>query len=470
MRLVAPGHAPSPWFSPSAIATQTLPPTGTLRFSVTERGKGLVPARVLVRGLSPTPDPDWGDDPDEGAALNVVYADKGEGSRPLPPGRYHVIIGRGFEYTAHEQDITVASGATASVAAELERVVDTRGWIAADLHLHAAPSSDAPQPLADRVRALVATGVEVGVATDHNKVTDYRPTIEAMGLRDHIASVVGDEVTADPSNFGHFNVFPLEPSVEPIAYKNTTPARIFAEARARGPLGKDTIVQVNHPRMGDIGYFDLLHLDRDDLTGSLQRAPLADMSFSAIEVFNGDHYASIPQVEACMKDWYGLLDAGYPVTATGNSDSHKLAFHEAGVPRNLVALPNDDPKGFDERAFIESIRKGRVTVSSGPFVTLEAAGQGIGETITPGTVEIVVRVDAPPWVDVAEVELIRRGTVIERWTEPFAQSGARFEARTQKPLAKGDWIIAIARGKKPMHYLHRPGALPFGFTNPIWVK
>ena len=44
------------------------------------------PGRVLVRGLRGTPDPDWGDDPDAGAALNVVYNVNGEGERPLPPG------------------------------------------------------------------------------------------------------------------------------------------------------------------------------------------------------------------------------------------------------------------------------------------------------------------------------------------------------------------------------------------------
>jgi hypothetical protein len=425
---------------------------------------------VLVRGIKGTPDPDWGDDPDAGAALDVVYTETGEGERPVPAGDYRVTIDRGFEYTAFEKEVRLAAGTTTSVTADLARVVDTKGWIAADLHLHAMPSPDAIQPLTDRVRALVATGVEVGVATDHNKVTDYKPVIAELKVGPWLASVVGDEVTTRDPAWGHFNVFPLPSGAEPVPYRAQVPRAIFAAARSVGPLGPDTIVQVNHPRMGGIGYFDLLRLDAEDVNGWAKRVPVADMSFDALEVFNGDHYATIAKVEECMHDWYALLDAGHRVTATGNSDSHKLTFHEPGVPRNLVAVPNDDPAAFDERAFIAAVRKGKVVVSSGPFVVLTANGRGVGESVPAGQVDLAVRVDAPPWVDVDKVELVRRGDVIATWTGPFPKGTHRFETQLKRALERGDWVIAIARGTKPMTYLHRPNARPFAFTNPIWVE
>src|SRR6185437_8484806 len=155
--------------------------------------------------------------------------------------------------------------------------------------------------------------------------------------------------------------------------------------------------------------FDLLRFDRDDPRGWTQRVPLADLSFDAIEVFNGDHYNHIDKVEDAMRDWYALLDAGFRVTATGNSDSHKLTFQEPGVPRNFVAVPNDDPAAFDERAFVAAVREGRVVVSSGPFLRLAANGKGVGDTIPAGDATISILVDAPPWVDVSKVELVRRG-------------------------------------------------------------
>lgn len=477
VRLTAPGHASSPWVTPAALASQVLPPSGRLQWTVTDTSNQPLPSRIVVRGLKSTPDPDWGDDPDQGAALNTVHAERGTGVRELPEGRYQVTIDRGFEYTIAEQEISVTASKTATVQATLERVVDTRGFIAADLHLHAVPSSDAPQELADRVRALVASGIEVGVATDHNAVTDYGATIKALGMSAHLASVIGDEVTTREMYFGHFNVFPLAAGSAPIPWRQTTPNRIFAAARAVGPHGRDTIVQVNHPRMGTIGYFDLLHLDREDLPSFFARAPLADMGFDAIEVFNGDDYARLRNVEACLSDWYALLNGGFRFTATGNSDSHKMTFQEPGVPRNLVALPKDDPAAFDERAFIAAVRGGRVVVSSGPFVQLEAAGKPIGSTIPEGPTEITVRVDAPPWVDVDRVQLIRRGAVMNEWRAPFAgdprgptKAARHFEKQVKETLHKGDWIIAIARGTKPMAALYRRSAQPFGFTNPIWVQ
>jgi hypothetical protein len=473
VRATAPGHAASAWIAPAAIATLALPPAGTLRFAVTEKKKA-IPARVLVRGTGQTADPDWGDDPSAGAALSVIYSDKGIGERELPPGTYHVTVDRGFEYTAVEQDVTIAASATVEVRAELDRVVDTRGFIAADLHLHAVPSPDAPQLLEDRVRALVASGVEVGVATDHNAVTDYGPTIRAMGMNREIASVVGDEITTKDPYFGHFNTFPLPPGGTPIAWKASTPQRIFADARAAGSLGPGTLVQVNHPRMGGIGYFDLMHLDTGDLAGFFRRAPLASMGFDAIEIFNGDHYAQIARVEECMKDWYALLNAGFHFTATGNSDSHKMTFQEAGVPRNLVLVPRDDPAAFDERAFVDAVRRGRVVVSSGPFIRLEVNGQPVGSSVPAGAVDIAVKVDAPPWVDVDQVQILRRGEPLKEWTGLSAARGAGavrvLDTTFKETLRKGDWIIAIARGNKPMAFLYRSGATPFAFTNPIWAE
>jgi hypothetical protein len=314
-------------------------------------------------------------------------------------------------------------------------------------------------------------GVEVAVASDHNAVTDYAPVIREMGLGRWVASIVGEEVTTKEVLYGHFNVFPLRPEAAPIPWRSTPPERIFAAARAAGPHGRDNVIQVNHPRMRDLGYFEILRFDPRDVAGWHRRTPLADLRFDAIEIFNGDYYhaANQPKIEECLRDWYALLNAGHRFTATGNSDSHQLAFHEAGVPRNLVAVPSDEPGTLDERAFVEAVRRGRVVVVSGPFLRLTANGRGLGETIRPGPAEVEIRVEAPPWVDVDRIQLIRRGLLLREWRGPFRQGVVRFERTERLELAEGDWVIAIARGSRPMAHLHRPDALPLSFTNPIWV-
>lgn len=474
-RLGAPGYATGPWMPAESLAAAPPPVAGVLRWRVREKGAGFVPARIVLRGVGGTPDPDWGEDAYDGASLDVLYADR-DGERPVPPGKYHVIVTRGFEYTLHEADVTVQRGKTTDVEAQLERVVDTHGWIAADLHVHAVPSPDAPALLTDRVRTLAASGVEVAVATDHNAITDYGPAIRERGLSPWLASVVGDEVTTRGVPLGHFNVFPLTPGAAPLPFDHATPSAISSAARAAAPPG-DKVVQLNHPRMGSIGYFELLRFDPRDVAGWRARSPLADTDFDAIELFNGDHYNHIPEVERAMRDWYALLDAGVRITATGNSDSHKVTYQECGVPRNLVRVDDDDPGHWDadhashEASFVAAVRGGHVVVSSGPFVRVDVDGAGPGDDTTPGAHTVHVTVDAPPWVDVSRVDLVHRGgEVLHTWSGPFASGTRRLDASLPLTLAPGDWIVAVARGEREMRFLPRSGARPFAFTNPVWVK
>jgi hypothetical protein len=482
-RLAAPGFAPGAWFDPREAGPlgrdhpERAPQAGRLRWKVRDERGARLAAKIVVRGDKPqapdddeapgkgTMDPDWGEGPDDGAARNFLYTID-DGERALPPGRYRVEVNHGPEYSAHEATVTVVRDATTSIDVRLERVLDTRGWISADLHLHASPSPDAPTSLVDRLRSLAAVGVEAAVATDHNAVTDYRTALEESKLSGHIATLVGNEVTTSEPHLGHFNLFPLAPDAAPVSWRDADPGSLFARAREQVGSG---VIQVNHPRMGDIGYFELLHLDRGDVPGWQARAPLAELGFDAIEVFNGDDYDDIDDVREVLDDWFALLENGLRFTATGNSDSHKIAYQEAGLPRNWVALGDDDPASFDEAAFVRALRAGRVQVSSGPFIVLEAGGRGIGETVAPGIQPIRLEVHAAPWVDVSRVELLRRGHVVRRWTIK-GRAKPRLVQRFELELARGDWLVAIVRGAASLPHLIREKGKPFAFTNPIFVE
>ena len=454
VRLASPGHKPGAWVDPRGAVPPEAPVAGELRWKVG------MPAKIELTSLGKTKKVDWGEDLAGGAARNYVYAER-DGAHPVPPGRYRVRVSRGFEFTVHRENITVAADKPVTVEAKLERVVDTRGFISADLHVHAMPSWDAPVLLEDRVRSLAGAGVEVAVATDHNAVTDYAPAIAALSLGDHIASIVGDEVTTEETFIGHFNVFPLAAGSAPLAWRDVSPQALFTAARTLSPSG---VLQVNHPRMGSIGYFELLHLDRGDVPAWTADAPLADMSFDAIEVFSGDHYTKIGEVRWVLDDWFALLNAGLRYTATGNSDSHKIAYQEAGMPRNWVAVSDDAPAAFDETQFIAAVRQGRVIVSSGPFIRFDA-----GTILEPGERELSIEVDAPPWIDVRDVELIKNGHVIQRWRVE-TKARPRFATRYTTSLKAGDWLVVTAGSPKSMTGFYRKSAKPFAFTNPVFVR
>ncbi len=467
-RLWAPGAPEAPWVPLEAVSEATLGASGRLSVLVTSKGQR-VPARIQVRGIAPTKDPDWGEDPEEGTALNVVQTPNGLASQTLPPGTYRLIVDRGLEYSAYDTTITVYENERTRVRAEIEHVVDTRGYLSADLHLHAAPSPDAPQSLEDRVISLASAGVEVGVATDHNRVTDYGPAILATGLRDHVVAIVGDEVTTEDTQFGHFNVFPLLPTQEPIAHIHTTPGDIIATAKRMGPLGEDTIVQINHPRMGDIGYFEAIRLDRNDILGFMARSPELPLRFDAIEIFNGDDLTNTHPVEEVIQDWVELEKAGILITATGNSDSHRAIFHEPGMPRTFVRMKSDAIADFDEREFISSVRSRAAIVTSGPFVRLDVGGKGPGEYVEPGEHLVRIEVDAAPFVDVALIELMKSGKVVAKLAAPFPASPHRAVLETTMKLEPGDSLVAMVSSPKEIDVMFRRGVLPFAFTNSVRV-
>src|SRR5262249_11180333 len=148
-----------------------------------------------------------------------------------------------------------------------------------------------------RVASLVAEGIEFATPTEHNTVGSYASGVAALptaAASTGLGWVPAVEVTTDHARqpSGHFNVYPYPP--DPAAENGgpppfqENPRQIFRAVRARNP---DAIIQVNHPRMGDIGYFQRTRLDPSTNT---TRSPLYDRGYDALEVFNG-YYVGQPE-------------------------------------------------------------------------------------------------------------------------------------------------------------------------------
>jgi len=267
----------------------TIPPLaarGTLAFTVKEKVKGapLLPAKLTLKGVSPTADPRFhydlpatlgGEDlrsetfggtqaGSAGQAAgqgNVVYTTTGSGAIQLRPGTYDVYASRGFEYSVAQKRVTIASGMSASVDLKLKRVLKTRNALSADFHVHSGRSLDASAPLRDRVAAFAGEGVEVMVSTDHDKNVDYSPIIDSLGLSSRLRSIVGEEVTgsvpnapAFPQSIGHINAWPLTVAKDQrrdgtIQDEYVAPNWLFTRLRGAGA----EVVQYNHPRAGVSG-------------------------------------------------------------------------------------------------------------------------------------------------------------------------------------------------------------------------
>ncbi len=458
--------------------------------------------RLVFRGQGDTPDPRFGDDllgfrvgerTYPSGALSSSISLAGVTSDPehvtIAPGQYRVLATRGLEYGVTEAALRIAPGEEQTLSiAPPARVLETPGWIGADLHVHTGQSFDSSWPAREQLRAFAAQGVEVVVTTEHDRVFDPAPTVGALGLTGRMAGISGVEITSSyaggesPHTIGHSNAFPF--AERPTAYRRGAPLaeglRLRDVAYGLRRLDPRPVFQLNHPRAnsggdGELYYFSHLAVSGDGfdparpLTALPNRAlleadpahGLRDIDFDAIELLNGTETGRYRLLRA---DWTSLLLQGERRTATANSDSHQ-ASELPGLPRNLVRLASDDPGAFDGAAFARSVLAGGVVGTSGPVLEVALEGAGIGDTHRGAEGTLQVRVRAAPWVPLREVRVLVDGDVVTR--EPV---GGDAELSVPLQFAQDGFVVVEAEGPAEGTYAELlPGLVPLAFTNPIWV-
>ncbi len=359
----------------------------------------------------------------------------------LPPGTYEVFVTRGPEYSAFPDsfpargqaiDLTTAD---ATITATLAQVVDTTGWISADLHVHAVGSPDSSVPNALRVASFAAEGVDVMVSTDHDFITDYAPIVRDLGLSSSMATLIGCEVT--PFDYGHQQAFPVTvregPGGGAFDWAGGDGAslrldQLYSGLREAYP---GVVLQMNHPRGGQGASLTQLKVDTARGTSAASPATfrmdpnpaatandtkLFSLDFDAIELMNGTS-ASL----AVANDWMTFLSRGWVKTATGASDTHSRHSTTGGYGRTWLFLGDDaTPARFTPAAFTTAMKQHRAIGSSGPFVTMTAKradGMGptaaIGDTLSIAAntpVQLTVTVQAPEWMQFDSLELYTHAT------------------------------------------------------------
>ncbi|RMG17896.1 MAG: hypothetical protein D6729_07945 [Deltaproteobacteria bacterium] len=471
-----------------AQADLTLPAAGIVAVEVRGPGGMPVPAKVTFICVDTCPKDlrregglfrNTGFDPLPRNVQAVHFVGPSGSARiPLPPAEYQVVVSRGAEWSTdpagwpqEKRQIRVDPGKTVTVDAEIMPVIDTSGWISADLHVHAINSPDSPVPNIERVLSFLAEGVDVIVSTDHDYVTDYAPIIESLGASKFIRSVAGDEVTS--FEWGHFNAFPLDADTNDLnggaidwgqgEGKTMTPAQLFDAIRAH-PGAATKVVQVNHPR-GAQGYFTAIGLDT--ATGTTAADPrvfrmepppasandtgLFDPSFTALEIYNG---FKLSNFQTRTNDWFAFLQRGLVVTATAVSDTHRWYSQGVGTPHSWVEVGDDTLAAFDRTHFAERINAGRVIGSNGPFVRLRATdgtqSAGIGEvlSVSPGTeVTLEVEVQVPTWFGIDRIEL---------YANIDGTDARAFEQKSELPPPT-DTIPVDLAAETPVPGAHDPG-------------
>jgi hypothetical protein len=445
------------------VAHLVVPQAERLDFRITDTSGQPIPGRLIIKGVDGTLDPRFVSVPHVSASDNEVHSVTGEGRVDIPPGRYRVVVSRGIEWSVVEKVIDVKPEQGVALRVSLSHDMPTPGWISADLHLHARPSGDSELRLDDRVTSLVSAGVEFAVATDHNHVTDYAPTIESLRADPMLASTPGVEITT--RTWGHFNAYPLDPK-KPAPPWALDPGDIFAAVRSAAP---GAVIQVNHPWRPGYGYFHRAVLN--ERTGTHWRKQFS-FDFDLIEVINGYELGTSDVFMKNLRRYFDLLNLGHRYTAVGSSDSHKLTNEWAGYPRTYVRVSDDRPEHVTAAELAGSLKAGHAIVSLGPFVEAHIGEAGPGDTVatSPGLLPLDIAVRAAAWVNVARVDVFVNGDLADSFDANPDGANQRFSRTVDLSLADDSWIVVVARGDRPIDEvlpgLHVP---PFAFTNPIYV-
>jgi hypothetical protein len=382
--------------------------------------------------------------------------------------------------------VTVVANQTVQVDALLDRVVDTTGLQCGDFHVHTWRSNDSGDNSVLKLAQAVADGVELPVRSDHEYVADFKPEIAELGVEAFAAGFGSIELTS-MEVWGHMGVFPLTPDPTQInggapkwqswptpeqpdtPFATLSPPVVFEEVRARP---ESPLVIINHPR-GGANYFD--YVGYNSATGLADIESDWDTKFTLVEVFNDSGWQS--NKGRNVADWFGLLRAGRKVFAVGSSDSHGLSTSPVGYPRTCMKLGTDDPRGLTANQVRDALGAGHSSISGGIFVTATLGAAGPGDTVTGAgsPMQVNVTVQAATWVDVDAIDVVVDGLVVDTITimpgdadpqNPVLRWSGQIPVQVQ---ASGGFVVIAAYGENQLNPVH-PGRVPFGVTNPIFVR
>jgi hypothetical protein len=461
------------------------PAQGKVKVKIVNSKSEFVPGKVIFIGLSPTKTPYFKpEDPVKSGRewepfKNSCFPQEEGKEVKLPVGTYLVSASRGPEYSMDKKVIEILKNEKQELTFHIDRVLKTPNLISIDPHMH-TQNSDGYIRIPERIKSVVAEGVDVAVATDHNYITDYLPTLKRLGLNKYLAVVHGNEVST--RGVIHYNTYPLKyrPDEEnngAIHLVAEEPSPLFEASRKKDPAA---ILQVNHPRYESrsmIGYFDNYQLDPESAAFALENF---DTSFDVLEILNEPYLH--PTNSVAIQDWLNLLNRGYYFPLMASSDAHSIDREEPGYCRTYVMYEGEEGDNLNWEAVALSIKKGRSFGSTGPIVDFRVNDKYIsGDSFTSssGKAEVWIRVQSAPWIAVDEVRLIVNGE--RKFIFPVKTAKEeilKFTKQISLKLKKDSYIIVEVFSKRSLYPVHQrysktglieDAILPYAITNPVFI-
>ncbi|MDG2220469.1 MAG: CehA/McbA family metallohydrolase [Rubripirellula sp.] len=383
------------------------------------RGK-LIPVKATIYAADGN-DPNYGLSSARTFVENLVYSVHGRMSCPLDPGKYEIYFSRGPEYNSVKKNVEIVANQMQQISVQLDRVVDTTGWVSADLHSHSSPSGDNTSDQFGRVENLLCENIEFAPCTEHNRIDSYLPHLQQMKLTHLMATCTGIELTGSPTPVNHQNSFPLHwhPHTQngggPRSSSNPV---VQIERLAMWDQGSDKLVQMNHPNLHQIyGDVNTDGVPDQGFRGMLEWTDVVEVH--PLETIFRDIPNNPPNVRRMripMFQWLQLLNQGRRIPGVINTDSH-YNHHGSGWRRNWIASSTDDPGEISTEEMVRQAEAGHIVMSTGPFLSVAGQSSSTSAAVLPGDdldatdgkVTLKVSVQCPNWLDVNRVQVFING-------------------------------------------------------------
>ncbi len=463
-------------------------------FSITDESGSDTPCKVQFHARKGTAQPDLGPTDRAHGCKDQWHSETGKFSVPLNAGEYRIVVTRGPEHDSITQDITLGQGETATVSGKLVRSVQTPGWVSTDFHNHSTPSGDNTCGTDDRLINLAAEQIEFAPTTEHNRLYDWEPHIEKLGLDRFVKTIPGMELTGRGA---HFNTFPLEP--DPTKQDGGAPvwqkdprlnAIVLRDYQGQEP---DRWVHVNHPDMSE-NFVDRNHDGRPDggyaFFGNLIDG-LESQNYRGSNILSGAPYSIGKAKTGLGKSvnfhrefiWLQLLNQGLTVWGIGVADAHHVYGNGVGSWRTYIPSSTDEPSEIDWREMSRNAKAGRMILTSGPYLEVET-GSGIiagGHDRVSGELILKVKVQCADWLDIDRVQVLVNGEQDSRYNytrdshaEMFGDGVVKFDQELKLNLSEDAHIIVVAYGEnstlqRGFGTSTQASIHPCAYNNPIYV-
>jgi hypothetical protein len=425
-------------------------------------------------------------------AVGSTYYLKPEGERiDIPAGKYVVKVTHGPRYPLLDQLIEVSPDRITSYTLGLRQTVPTPGWVSVDMGARTTATPGCVIAPEDYLLLAAAEGLDWVISGDYERLTDFAPVIDKLGLNGKLRSSIGFRtlLPAHPE-WGHLFVFPVakdapDPALVRKEWANVKTSTEWVATLRR--LYPGSFIQVDTPLTKEgAGYFNRRKATHYEV--AWDPAPDADPSVDALNILPA---LTTDKFELSVSLYCINMVRGRRFIASTAPASRSLIGGEPGFPRMLVRVAGKpvDLAAVDETTLFDQMRRLRTQLTNGPFIEFQSGDALPGDTIPLDPArQISVRVTSPNWAPASRFVINKedKGQVyevvnledneVQRY--PVTESGLRYKTMSLADLQLLDikdtlldvtavGIVPIKSG--PATYTPRVNNFPMAFISPIVV-